>query len=155
MGSAGTALWTSCPGSFLCSWTVHRARSVCKRQSSVRATCAQARPDSPLGPSSWSWRALGDRGHGRSYGVQGRLQIWCPHAPPRCGYQEASAGSLYPFSPSPPKVPWGGGDRRGGTLGEGRSALLWAHPLTLSVPSSREPFEGSSELSPKPGTRTF
>ena len=40
---------TSCPGSCLCSWTVHRAQSVCKGQRKVRATSGRTAPASLLG----------------------------------------------------------------------------------------------------------
>lgn len=89
VGSVGTAQPTSCPCfRCLCSWTVHRAQSVCKGKSNVRAT--------PGPPRSWAlagvelakgWEMVGT-GWAR-HALQPRPRIWDPHPP-----QALSLGKL-------------------------------------------------------------
>lgn len=66
VGSVGTAQPTSCPCfRCLCSWTVHRAQSVCKGKSNVRATSGQAAwASSLLGAGRCGvGEGVGDGGH--------------------------------------------------------------------------------------------
>lgn len=128
-GSVETALRTFCHGSFLCSWTVHRAQSACKGQSSVRATSGEACP------------ATLTVGHGAGEKVLTRQRaVWCSDVPRpgvhtlplHFGSEEASGGSPSPFLSTPTLRK--GGNRRVGKMGRtwGRRRTKSPHPYSRS-----------------------
>lgn len=142
-GSVETALRTFCHGSFLCSWTVHRAQSACKGQSSVRVTSGEACP---------ATLTVG-RGAGEKVLTRQRA-VWCSDVPRpgvhtlplHFGSEEASGGSPSPFL-STPTLRKGAGteglERWGGPGGDGGQSLhiltagasrhLGVHAVTFSL----------------------